>query len=212
MQYIIFDMDGVLIHSEPVIMQAAEEALAMYGIRAGREDFLPYIGAGEEKFIIGPASAAGREKEIPQIMAEMYRRYEAGVEKTLVVFPGASDTIESLRRRGKTLALVSSSAREKLMVSLAAAGLRAGDFSVILSGSDVERKKPDPEPYQKAAQKLGANPTECVVVEDAVNGVQAAKSAGMQCVAVTNSFAEPELLSAGADRCIHQLSQLLEIV
>ncbi len=210
MQYYIFDMDGVLIHSEPIIMKAAEDALALYGIKAGREDFLPYIGAGEEKFISGPAAAAGKEAEIPAIMAEMYRRYRENVYTGLAVFPGAAGTVRELQKQGKTLALVSSSEREKLMVSLDAAGIDETCFTVILSGSDVARKKPDPEPYRKAAEMLGAAAEDCVVIEDALSGVRAAKGAGMACVAVTNSFSKEALLAAGADRCVGNLDELLQ--
>lgn len=208
MKYVIFDMDGVLIHSEPITMRAAKEALAMYGITADREDFLPYIGAGEEKFIIGPAEAAGKEADIPVIIEEMYKRYRENVYSGLSVFPGAADTVKKLKDSGRVLALVSSSERQKLIVSLDAAGIDEACFKLILSGSDVTKKKPDPQPYRKAAEMLGADPKECVVIEDAISGVQSAKGAGMTCMAITNSFTAEELKDAGADLCIEKLDEI----
>ena len=212
MHTILFDMDGVLINSEPVIIQAATRALAEVGITATREFFEPFIGAGEEFFIIGPCKDAGIPEKTGAVMAAMYQNYNDAVYQELAVYPYAAETIKALHNAGVTLALVSSSAREKLLISLDAAKIPAECFDLILSGSDVTKKKPDPEPYLKAAEKLGKDPKDCLVIEDALNGIKAAKAAGMQCGAVTTSFPEDALLDAGADMILKGLDDILNVI
>nr|QGT51006.1 phosphatase [uncultured Firmicutes bacterium] len=212
MQHIIFDMDGVLINSEPLIMHAAQTALAEYGITATRKDFEPFLGAGEEKFIISPAAQAGKSEDIPAICERMYRLYEERAAKELIVYPSALPLLRQLKEREILTALASSSARRKLMVSLEAAGIAQDLFRVILSGSDVKEKKPSPEIYLTAAQKLGAHPQDCLVIEDALSGITAAKAAGMQCFAVTTSFEKKQLKQAGADIIADDIIRLLDLI
>ncbi len=198
MKYIIFDMDGVLVNSEPVIMQAAADALKSGRIRGGREDFIPYIGSGEENFIIGPCTNQGQPELIDELMERMFKNFEDNIGN-MQVFPSARPLIDELSRRGHILALVSSAAKRKLMVSLKAADIMPENFKVILSGGDVTEKKPSPMPYLLAAERLGAEPKDCMVIEDAISGVKSAKSAGMTCFGVTTSFSADELKTAGAD-------------
>ncbi len=212
MDTILFDMDGVLIHSEPVTIKAATRALAEVGITATREFFEPFLGAGEEFFIIGPCKDAGIPEKTEAVLAAMYQNFEDAVYQELNVFPYAAETIKELHQKGYTVALVSSSARKKLLVSLDAAKIPADCFDLILSGSDVTKKKPDPEPYLKAAEKLGKSPTDCLVIEDALNGIQSAKTAGMCCAAVTTSFPEDALLDAGADMILKGLDDILNVI
>ncbi len=212
MNTVLFDMDGVLVNSEPVIIKAATRALAEVGITATREFFEPFLGAGEEFFIIGPCKDAGIPEKTEATMNAMYQYYNETVYQELMVYPGAAETIRSLHLAGITTALVSSSERKKLLVSLDAAKIPAECFSLILSGSDVTRKKPDPEAYLKAAEKLGKAPKDCLVIEDALNGVKAAKAAGMTCAAVTTSFPEEELRKVGADIILSGLEDILTLV
>ena len=117
MKYIIFDMDGVIVNSEPVIMKAALDALKTGGIEASEEDFIPYIGAGEEHFIIEPCKRANKAELTEKIMDDMFRNFEQNI-KEMKVFPSAKPLIEKLKNLGYTLALVSSAAERKLMASL----------------------------------------------------------------------------------------------
>lgn len=211
MKYIIFDMDGVIVDSEPVIMKAALGALKIGGIKASKEDFIPYIGAGEEHFIIEPCKRADKAELTEKLMDEMFLNFERNI-KEMKVFPSAKPLIEKLKNLGYTLALVSSAAERKLMASLKAAEIDPSVFSVILSGSDVTVKKPSPDPYLLAADKLCANPAECLVIEDAISGVKSAKSAGMRCSAVTTSFSEEQLKAAGADYIVEDIRDILSLL
>lgn len=212
MNTVLFDMDGVLVNSEPVIIKAATRALSEVGITATREFFEPFLGAGEEFFIIGPCKDAGIPEKTMETMDAMYRYYNETVYEELMVYPHAADTIRTLHQKGITTALVSSSERKKLLVSLDAAKIPAECFSLILSGSDVTKKKPDPEAYLKAAEKLKKDPKDCLVIEDALNGIKAAKGAGMICAAVPTSFPIDALKDAGADIILHGLNDILDIM
>lgn len=211
MKYVIFDMDGVLVNSEPVIMQAAADALRSGGIKGGREDFIPYIGSGEENFIIGPCVNQGRPDLIEELMERMFENFENNIGK-MQVFPSAKPLIDELIKRKITIALVSSAAHRKLIASLRAAEIDPACFSVLLSGSDVTEKKPSPQPYLKAAERLHIKPKDCLVVEDALSGVKSAKAAGMSCFAVTTSFEESELKRAGADYIGDDIIKVLEYI
>lgn len=211
MKYIIFDMDGVIVDSEPVIMKAALDALKAGGIKASKEDFIPYIGAGEEHFIIEPCKRADKVESTEKIMNDMFVNFEKNI-KEMRVFPSAKPLIEKLKVLGYTLALVSSAAERKLMASLRAAQVDPSVFSVILSGDDVTEKKPSPAPYLLAAEKLGADSADCLVIEDAVSGVKSAKAAGMQCAAVTTSFSGEQLKAAGADYVTEDIIDILSLM
>lgn len=211
MKYIIFDMDGVIVDSEPVIMKAALDALRAGGINASKEDFIPYIGAGEEHFIIEPCKRAGKVELTEKIMNDMFVNFEKNI-KEMRVFPSAKPLIEKLKDLGYTLSLVSSAAERKLMASLRAAEIDPSVFSVILSGNDVTEKKPSPAPYLLAAEKLGADSADCLVIEDAVSGVKSAKAAGMQCAAVTTSFSGEQLKAAGADYVTEDIIDILSLL
>lgn len=211
MKYIIFDMDGVIVDSEPVIMKAALDALRAGGIKASKEDFIPYIGAGEEHFIIEPCKRADKVESTEKIMNDMFVNFEKNI-KEMRVFTSAKPLIEKLKVLGYTLALVSSAAERKLMASLRAAQVDPSVFSVILSGNDVTEKKPSPAPYLLAAEKLGADPADCLVIEDALSGVKSAKAAGMQCAAVTTSFSGVQLKAAGADYVTGDIIDILSLL
>lgn len=210
MKYVIFDVDGVLIDSEKVITTAASRALAERGINAGIEDFMPYIGAGEEKFITELAKKHKKEEFIDEMLERMFELYEQTVYTELKTFPSVLETVDKLYERHITLAIASSATRRKLTVSLKAAGIDENKFKVILSGDDVSAKKPSPEIYIKTAEALSAEPSECVVIEDALNGVRSAKSAGMKCIAVTTSFSREELQKAGADFAVDDIGEITD--
>lgn len=209
-KYIIFDMDGVLVNSFPVSVRSALEALKGLGIRVKKSDLTQYIGTGEKNFILGPCKSFGKENLASQGIAEFYRLFNEYVKTDLAVFPSVHRVLSALKSAGFKLSLASSSEREKLSETLSSAQIREDIFDVIVSGSDVPEKKPSPLIYLKTVEKLGAKPQECIVVEDALSGVFAAKSAHLPCLAVTTSFSKELLLDAGADYVSDDLSELLE--
>ena len=203
---IIFDMDGVLVDSEPFILEAATQMLAEHGLTAQQEDFKPFVGAGEDRFVGGPAEKYGLTLDIPAAKARTYAIYDEITRGHLEPLSGVRDFIAAARAMGLRLAVASSADRIKIGINLREIGIDPGSFDAIVSGEDVENKKPSPDIFLVAAERLGALPAECIVVEDAVTGVAAAKAAGMRCLALTTSFTPDQL--AGADWIARDLSSV----
>ncbi|MBN2613329.1 MAG: HAD-IA family hydrolase [Bacteroidales bacterium] len=193
---VLFDMDGVLVDSEEIIFLAARQMFHEHGITVSREDFKPFIGTGENRYLGGVAEKYGFAIDIERDKARTYEIYAQIAPEKLKILPGVKAFIKKCKSKKLKLAVATSADEIKMTVNLKAAGLFNGVFDVTVNGLEVINKKPHPEIYLKAAEKLNVEPFECLVVEDAVNGVEAAKSAGALCLAVTTSFAPSELTKA----------------
>ncbi|MFH1730862.1 MAG: HAD-IA family hydrolase [Planctomycetota bacterium] len=194
---VIFDMDGVLVDSEKFICEAAIRMFAEHGVEMQPEDFVPFIGAGEDRYISGPAEKAGFPINVARDKARLYEIYAEIVRGRLRPLDGAHEFIGRCRGRGLKVALATSADKSKMLVNLREIGVSPETFDATVNGLEVEKKKPDPEIFLAAAKKLGVPAADCLVVEDAVNGVAAAKAAGARCLALLTSFSKEEL--AGAD-------------
>jgi HAD superfamily hydrolase (TIGR01509 family) len=204
---VIFDMDGVLTDSEPLINEAAVAMFHERGVPVRPEDFRPFVGTGEDRYLGGVAELHGVSLDLATAKRRTYEIYLDLVPTRLRAFPGAVDLVRACRAAGLQVAVASSADRIKIDANLAQIGLPPTEWDALVSAEDVTHKKPAPDLFLAAAHKLGLPPTACVVVEDAVNGVQAARAAGMRCVAVAQSFSAAELTAA--DRvfpCIADLS------
>lgn len=199
----IFDMDGVLCDSEEFIAEAACLMFkTVYGTEAKPSDFEPFIGTGEDRFIGGVAEKYGVRLTMPRDKETTYQLYAQCVKGRLQPVPGVVEFIKTASAKGIKMAVATSADRFKMDVNLDAIGLDADIFDALVTGSDVERKKPAPDIFLKAAEMMGVDPAECVVFEDAVSGIQAGKAAGCRCVGVTTSFSDETLREAGADETI----------
>jgi beta-phosphoglucomutase len=185
---ILFDMDGVLVDSESFICKAAILMFGELGVKAAPEDFQPFVGMGENRYIGGVADKYGIQVDIMKVKARTYEIYENIVKGQLSSLPGANQFITDCRERGLRLALATSADTVKMNVNLREIGLPPETFNAIVTGLDVENKKPFPDIYLKAAGMLGLKPQDCLVIEDAVSGIKAGKAAGCRCLAVTSSF------------------------
>jgi beta-phosphoglucomutase len=196
---VLFDMDGVLVDSEPIINAAAIRALAEFGIQARPEDFEPFVGAGEDRYVGGVAELHGQAYvlEMKHRTYEWYLKLLPGMGRA---FPGARQLVELLHEQGIACAVASSADRIKVEANLKTVlGVPLDLFGALVTGEDVVRRKPHPDIFLEAARRLGRPSAACCVVEDAINGVEAAKAAGMRCVAVATSFSAAALAAAGAD-------------
>ena len=202
---VLFDMDGVLTDSEPVINAAAIAGLREYGVEAEPEDFVPFVGMGEDRYIGGVAEKYGVAYRL-EMKRRVYEIYLEMLPGRLESFPGVHALLQRLRGRGVLLAVASSADRIKVEANLRAIEVPLDWFEAIVVGDDVERKKPSPDIYLKAASGVGCSPAACCVVEDAVNGVEAAKAADMRCVAVAQRFSPAVLRAAGPDRVCETLA------
>jgi HAD superfamily hydrolase (TIGR01509 family) len=159
------------------------------------EDFLPFVGTGEDRYLGGVAEKYRFPLDIPAAKQRTYEIYLDLVPRQLKAFPGAQGLVSACKRAGLKTAVASSADLIKIEANLRQIGLPPESWDAIASAEDATHKKPAPDLFLAAAHKLGVAPAECVVIEDAVNGVQAAKAAGMRCLAVAQTF-PPEQLGA----------------
>jgi beta-phosphoglucomutase len=193
---VLFDMDGVLLDSEELTSEAAIRYFAEKGFEVNKEDFIPYYGKGEERYFGGVAE----KYAIPfDVETEKYKVYDLFFEMAkgkMEAMPGVHEFIEKVKIMNLKTAVATSASRYKMKINLRLIGLEETDFDTLVTGEDIKNNKPDPEIFIRAASNLGLKPLECLVVEDAPGGVQAAKSAGCKCMAVMTSFTEKELSKA----------------
>jgi HAD superfamily hydrolase (TIGR01509 family) len=196
MTAVIFDCDGTLVDSEPLARTAWERALAPYGVDVADADFEACVGLPYPRV---HAYFAGRAPALPEAAAfwpafsgELY----ALIGTILAPFPDAVAAARDLRAAGIPVAVASSSPRERLDRTLATAGL-VDAFDETVAGDEVRRGKPAPDMFLEAARRLGAEPGDCVVVEDSPPGVAAGRAAGMATLAVCRvPGTEPALAAA----------------
>ena len=199
---VIFDMDGVLVDSEPYSMQALVDILWQYGIEPTEDELWRSYGRKVREDFADYFTRYGVTADLNTAIARKHARYYELAEGHLKPFPGVMPLVDRLYQRGYLLGLASSGDRRKVAFSMQALQLN-GTFQTVVTGDDVHHSKPHPEIYLTAAHRLGVQPTACVAIEDAPNGVQAAKCAGMRCIAVTNSVVRAQL--QGADLIVASL-------
>lgn len=219
--FVIFDMDGVLVDSELAITLASIESLREWGVDAKVEDFKEFTGMGDDKFIGGVAQKYGIEYDL-KMKARAYEIYLEKADERVEVFPWSKPLIERLHASGYKIAVASASDYIKVKRNIECIGVPVATdmspdiFDAIVTGSDVERKKPFPDIFLKAFEKVkeacgndaDLDVSRTLVCEDALSGVLAAKAAGMKCIAVTTSFEASQLKAAGADYVTDDLSSL----
>jgi HAD superfamily hydrolase (TIGR01509 family) len=189
-------MDGVMVDSEPFIKEAARRMFDEKGVTVHLEDFAPFVGTGENRFIGGVAEKYGVTLDIERDKARTYCIYLELIRGQLKPLPGVFDFIAQCRQRRLKLAVASSADAVKVQGNLYEIGLSPSTFDALVNGSEVQRKKPAPDLFLTAAARLGLGADHCLVVEDAVAGVAAAKAAGARCLALTTSFPSTALTAA----------------
>src|SRR6516165_9442931 len=146
MNAVLFDMDGVLVNSEPVITRAAMLALKEFGVEADYSEFHQFTGMGENSFIGGVARLHGKEYTL-DMKSRTYELYQELIPDLIEVYPGTKPLLEQLKRAGIPPALASSADDVKVKANLRAAGIAEDLFAAIVSGDDVVNKKPAPDIY-----------------------------------------------------------------
>lgn len=204
---VIFDMDGVLCDSESFMAEAGCRMFQeVHGVRVEPRAFAPFAGMGEDRYLGGVAALHGVTLSMPADKARAYELYLEIVRGRLDPLPGARTFISQCRQNDLKLAVASSADWIKVEGNLREIGLPPATFDAVVCGSDVTRKKPDPEIFLAAAGRLGLRPKVCVVVEDAVSGVKAARAAGCRCLGLTTSLDAETLRQAGATWVASDLS------
>ena len=199
---LIFDVDGVIADTEAVNARVSIKVFAdLFGIEGVvREDFEAGLGRGAQEYVKAGARVHGLELTDEQVEEATRLRQERFLklleEEPLPPFPGVLELMEeAMNREDFRVAIATSGTLEKSSAVLNAAKVPYRQM-VYINGNDVRNKKPDPELFLLAAAGIGIDPADCVVIEDAPNGIQAAKAAGTRCIAVTNSADTAKLQKA----------------
>ena len=203
---VIFDFDGVIANTEPVHMRAFQLTLGEDGITLTEEEYysnyLAYDDKTLFKTVLKDKDITHDETVIRELMERKSGHYENIIKDNIQILPGVKDFIGELSGKYR-LAIGSGALHREIADILEFAGI--GDyFDVIVSAEDVENCKPAPDVFVEVLRRLNASglssgvisPDECLVVEDSVSGVEAALSAAMKCLAVTNSYSAEELSRA----------------
>jgi len=193
---VLFDMDGVLVDSEEFIRKAAILMFKELGLEARHEDFFEFIGAGENRFLGGVAEKYNFPFDIPSGKARTYEIYAEIITGKLKPLPGVHSFIKKCKEKGLKTALATSADKTKMDSTLKEIGIQIDTFDAVVNALHVNRLKPFPDIYLKAASLIEEDTKDCLVVEDAVNGVKAAKAAGAKCLGLTTSFSKEQLAEA----------------
>lgn len=180
---VIFDMDGVLIDSEPIHLDAANEVLGLEGGHLTENENSVYLGCNEARYWAALVERFALENDPAHYIALRHQILVRMLKDKLPISPGVVDLLRRLKAQGCKLALASSSERGLIDYVVDKGGM-TGIFDVIASGDEVENSKPDPEIFLLAAKRLNSEPGACLVFEDSANGIQAAIGARMSCIRV----------------------------
>ena len=209
---VIFDCDGVLVDSEPISNRVLAEAISetgwpMESDEVGREFEAMRLTDVQKRV----EERHGRPLEDSWLL-DFEARRAAAFEEGLDAIPGVEEVLRGLRDTGRRICVASQARREKTELTLGLAGLRGYfDDAALFSSTEVERGKPHPGLFLFAADAMCFKPGNCVVVEDAVPGVQAARAAGMLVFGYFPGEADGRLAAAGA-RVFHSMPLLLELL
>ncbi|MCX4529367.1 MULTISPECIES: HAD family phosphatase [unclassified Streptomyces] len=181
---VIFDLDGTLVDSEPNYYESGRRTLERHGVPDFTwEEHSRFIGIGTLETLEVLRERYGIQVPVEQLLAEQNAAYLELARTRTEVFPEMRKFVERLYSEGVPMAVASGSSREAIDAVLAGTGLDAL-LTTVVSAEEVAHGKPAPDVFLEAARRLGSDPADCVVVEDAAPGVAAARAAGMGCLAV----------------------------
>jgi beta-phosphoglucomutase family hydrolase len=205
---VIFDMDGTLVASTELDFLAWQKILKEYGVNITFQQYYPLIGMKSADMVLHFLNLKGLNANYA-LTKKMEYFDELLNLNGIKVFPNALNLLNYFKEKSIPLALATSSRQRKMKRVMLEIGF-VNYFDVFVTGEDAENGKPHPEMFLLAAQRLSVNPNNCLVFEDAINGVIAAKAAGMKCVAITNTHPENDL--SMADLIINDFGQISETV
>lgn len=179
---VIFDMDGVIVDSEPLYFEVDKLLLREYGIEVADADLQKYVGIANPVMCAESIEKYSLSCTLEEMLdRQTLHRNRLWETKAWEPIPGIPELLQDLKRNGLKIGLASSSSRHQIETVLT--GLKLKQFFDAVAGfEDVSKSKPDPGVFLKAAELLDVSPADCLVIEDSENGTKAAKLAGMKCV------------------------------
>ncbi|MFE0807422.1 HAD family hydrolase [Streptomyces sp. NPDC058794] len=197
---VVFDLDGTLVDSEPNYYEAGRRTLAEYGVAGFTwADHEEYVGISTQETVADWKRRYGLRAPVEELLAVKNRHYLELARTSARAYPEMRKFVELLAGEGVPLAVASGSSPEAIEAILFRTGLDA-QLRTVVSADEVARGKPAPDVFLEAARRLGADPADCVVLEDAAPGAAAAHAAGMRCIAIPYVAAQadaPEFATAG---------------
>lgn len=194
---ILFDMNGVIIDDEHIHEKAFQETVKKYGIDLSHKDYLICCaGKTDRDGYYDIAKKFQIDLPVENLLVEKSRLYLDLFPLHKKSYTGVIVLIKKLAEDYQ-IALTSSSSRNEVDLIIKEFEIEE-NFAVTISGDDVKKGKPDPEPYIKTAQALGLDTKECLVIEDSVSGVRSAKAAGCYCIGITTTHSREDLQEADA--------------
>jgi HAD superfamily hydrolase (TIGR01509 family) len=205
LEAVVWDMDGVIADTGPYHFGAWREVFQRRGVNFTKEDFKRNFGQRNDTIIRNNLGGSLSPSEVDAIASEKEENFRRRAGQKVRPLPGAIELMKSLKEHGVKMAVASSAPMENIQMVTHGLGI-SNCFLVIVWGREVAEGKPSPQGFLLAAKRLGTAPQGCVVIEDSVAGVIAAKKAGMKCLAVTNTHPEKSLM--GADLVVDTLKAL----
>jgi HAD superfamily hydrolase (TIGR01509 family) len=209
---VTFDLDGVLADSEPWWNQIDTKLLAEHGVNYGGEYHRNVLGVSYRIAVEFYKNAFRISASVEELMR---RRGEIATDffaNRVDLFPSAKTTLEQLAEMKVPLAIATSSVSASAHPFLDRTGIRSL-FGVVVTGDEVQRGKPHPDIYLRTSKKLGVAPEACLVIEDALTGVAAAKAANMRVAAIPDTrFMDPREYEKEADYVIGSLSEIPDLI
>lgn len=204
----IFDMDGVIIDSEPIHSRVKMDTFHHFGLPFEEADLIYYMGRTSNEIFGEIIAKEGRtDLSVEDLVRYKHEHYlEVLQGGTVKPIDGAVELIKRLHHKGIPLALATSSWEKVMNTVLDAFAIRPY-FKSVISGSTLPKSKPDPAIYLLSAKKLGVSPAKCMVLEDTSAGVLAAKRAGMYCIGFRSPHSGKQDLSL-ADKIVNQLTEI----
>lgn len=197
---ILFDFNGVIVDDESQHCDSLIATLSEYGYTLDRDTYYrEYLGFDDRECFRFTFERMGRpfdQTSLREAIARKHAEYERSIRATMRLVPGVADFIENAALDGFQLAIVSGALRSEIDLVLQLAGLRP-HFAEIVAAEDVGACKPDPQGFNCARERLELPSRRCVVVEDSIPGLSAARAAGLRCAVLATSH--PEDAFAGAD-------------
>lgn len=194
LQAVLFDMDGLLADTEPLWYEVEHAVMTKLGSEWTRQDQRALVGGSLPRsigYLLGRAARPASPEQVATWLIDGMTDLLA--ERGVMPMPGAVELTTQVRAAGLPCALVTSSERVIMDAVLGSLAGRGVVFDATVCGGDVRNTKPDPEPYQRAAALLGADPRRCVALEDSPNGVASAEAAGCVTIVVPNvTVVEPK--------------------
>lgn len=190
---ILFDFNGVIVDDESQHCEALIATLSEYGYTLDRDTYYrEYLGFDDRecfRFTFGRMGRPLDDDGLREAIARKHAEYERSIRASMRLVPGVSDFIENAALDGFQLAIVSGALRSEIELVLQLAGLRP-HFAEIIAAEDVAACKPDPQGFNRARERLDLAPRRCVVVEDSIPGLTAARAAGLRCAVLATSHPE----------------------